>query len=238
VGEELTYNVSYAAFDLGQVRILLTDRSVRDGIVYYRAITYIDSYKGVPLVSLHAIYEDTIHQQVYSSWFRSRHKTDHGWDYFVYTYAYPRQTMLIEQGIWGSTANVKHDSLRLDTFYQDGLSLFYLARVNLFAGQKMNIPTVVNEKKGTTIIDFKAEHTHDEIDAVKYPIDLVHFEGEAGFVGLFGLTGAFEGWFSNDAARVPIIAKMKVLLGNIRIELMKWKRANWNPPRYVQVKSK
>src|SRR5206468_688120 len=60
VGEELTYNVSYASFDLGQVRILLTDRSVREGITYYRAITYIDSYKGVPLVSLHAVYEDTI----------------------------------------------------------------------------------------------------------------------------------------------------------------------------------
>ncbi len=238
VGEELTYNVSYASFDLGQVRIVLIDKTVRDGSVYYKAMAYIDSYKGVPFVNLHAIYEDSIHAQVYSSWFRSRHKTDHGWDYFAYTYAYPRGMMHIEQGSWGTGNVIKRDSLQLDTLYQDGLSLFYLARVNVLNRQKMNIPTVVNEKKGMTVIDFKVEHTHDEIDAVKYPIDLVRFEGEAGFVGIFGLTGAFEGWFSSDAARVPIIAKMKVLIGNVRLELMKWKRANWNPPRYVEARGK
>jgi hypothetical protein len=45
------------------------------------------------------------------------------------------------------------------------------------------------------------------------------------------LTGDFEGWFSNDEARVPILAKMKVILGSITIELMRWKRAGWTPPR-------
>jgi hypothetical protein len=97
--------------------------------------------------------------------------------------------------------------------------------------QKLNIPTVVNEKKGNTFINFTGERTDETIDAVDYPIDLIHFEGQAGFVGVAGLTGGFEGWFSNDAARVPVIAKMKVLLGNVRIELMKWKRAGWDPPR-------
>ena len=238
VGEELTYNVSYASFDIGQVRIALVDKTTRDGITYYRATAHIDSYKGVPFVNLHAIYEDSIPQQIYSSWFRSRHKNDPEWDYFTYTYAYPKKRMYIKQGRWGSMKVEKRDSLQLDTLYQDGLSLFYFARVNVLTKQKINIPTVVNEKKGTTLIDFTVQREHDEIDAVKYPIDLVHFKGEAGFVGIFGLTGAFEGWFSNDAARVPIIAKMKVLIGNIRLELMKWKRANWNPPKYVEEKSR
>jgi hypothetical protein len=71
----------------------------------------------------------------------------------------------------------------------------------------------------------------EEVDAIKYPVDVVHFEGEAGFVGIFGLTGGFEGWFSNDAAQVPILARMKVILGSVKIELIKWKRAGWTPPR-------
>ncbi len=236
VGEELTYNVSYASFDIGQVRITLVAKTTRDGKVYYKALTHIDSYKGVPFVNLHAIYEDSIHQQIYSTWFRSRHKNNDAWDYFTYTYSYPKHKMNIEQGKWPSMNVTKRDSLLLDTVYQDGLSLFYFARANILTKQKLNIPTLVNEKKGTTFIDFQANRAHEEIDAVDYPIDLVHFEGEAGFVGIFGLTGAFEGWFSNDAARVPVIAKMKVLIGNIRIELMKWKRTNWAPPRYVEEK--
>jgi hypothetical protein len=70
-----------------------------------------------------------------------------------------------------------------------------------------------------------------EIDAVDYPIDVVGFEGNAEFVGIFGLTGGFDGWFSNDEARVPIVAHMKVILGSVTLELMSWKRPGWTPPR-------
>jgi hypothetical protein len=70
-----------------------------------------------------------------------------------------------------------------------------------------------------------------EVDAIDYPVDVVHFDGHLDFVGIFGLTGGFEGWFSNDEARVPIMAKMKVLIGSVTVELMKWNRQGWTPPR-------
>jgi hypothetical protein len=60
---------------------------------------------------------------------------------------------------------------------------------------------------------------------------VVKFDGKLDFTGIFGLSGEFEGWFSNDEARVPILAKMKVLIGSVTIELMSWKRKGWAPPR-------
>ena len=123
------------------------------------------------------------------------------------------------------------DTLKINAFYQDGMSLFYFARSEALKKQKMTVPTIVNEKLGTTDFDFVAERREIEIDAVDYPVDVVYFRGEAGFVGIFGLTGEFEGWFSNDDARVPVLAKMKVLIGSVRIELMQWKRDGWSPPR-------
>ena len=51
------------------------------------------------------------------------------------------------------------------------------------------------------IYNFGIEHSEEEIDAVKYPIDVMKLDGRANFVGVFGLTGGFEGVFSNDAAR-------------------------------------
>lgn len=231
VGEELTYNVSYASFNIGQVRIKLLDSFAKNNRTYFKAAAYIDSYKGVPFVKLHTVYESTIDQDVYSTSFEARQKQDDGWTAVDYRFDYPHHALYIERGAWKSGTIDSRDSLRLDTLSQDGLSLFYLARRYVLTPQKLNIPTVVNEKKGNTIINFTGERSDETIDAVDYPIDLVHFEGEAGFVGVFGLSGSFEGWFSNDAARVPVIAKMKVLLGNVRIELMKWKRAGWEPPR-------
>jgi hypothetical protein len=232
VGEELTYNVSYASIDIGQVRIKLQEKSEVNGKTQYKAIAYIDSYKGVPLVDLHAIYEDSFDGSVYSTWFRSRNKQDEQWISYAYHYNYPYHAMYIEKSVWGTQTIDERDTLKLDTLYQDGLSLFYLARTMVMTKQKVSIPTVVNEKKGTTFIDFTTERTSEEIDAVDYDVDVIHFTGEAGFVGIFGLTGGFEGWFSNDAARVPILAKMKVIIGSVRLELMRWKRDGWSPPRY------
>jgi hypothetical protein len=231
VGEELVYNVSYSHIDIGQVRIKLTEKKAVNGRTGYVAMAYIDSYKGLPFVDVHAIYEDAFDESVYSTWFRSRLKEDQRWRSYVYLPDYPGKIMRIEEGIWGIPTIEKRDSVRIDTLTQDGLSLFFLARALLTSGKQVSIPVVVNQKKGDTQIDFRVERTEEEIDAIDYPVDVLHFSGEAGFVGILGLTGGFEGWFSNDGARVPILAKMKVILGSVRIELMSWTRPGWTPPR-------
>jgi len=231
VGEELTYNVSYGGVDIGQVRIKIIERTSDTAGSFYVAQAIIDSYKGVPFVNLHTVYQSRLGDPCHSLWFFSRVKNDDQWDTDTYNFDYARHRVYIEQGVWKKDISSHRDTLKLDSLYQDGLSLFFLAREAIMTQQHLKIPTLVNRKKGNTHIDFTVEHGQEEIDAVNYPIDVVHFEGEAKFVGVFGLTGGFEGWFSNDAARVPILAKMKVLIGNVRIELMKWTRNGWTPPR-------
>jgi hypothetical protein len=234
VGEELVYNVSYGSFDIGQIRIVLTERTMEAGKSVYKAVAHIDSYKNIPFVNLHTLYESAIDENVFSHWFRSRTKKDNTWNYATYDFRYADKKLYIERGKENVKSFEKRDTLSLDTSYQDGLSVFYFARANVLRRQEVRVPTIVNESRGDTRINFTVEHTHEKIDAVNYPVDLVHFEGEAKFIGIFGLTGSFEGWFSNDDARIPVIATMKVLIGNVRIELMKWKRNNWNPPRFMK----
>ncbi|HMD13144.1 MAG TPA: DUF3108 domain-containing protein, partial [Bacteroidota bacterium] len=233
-GEELTYNVSYASFDIGRIRIKVTDSFVRDNKTYYKASAYIDSYSGVPLVDLHAVYSSVMDQSVYSTWFSARDKENNRWREWTYIFDYPDSSVTIQEGFWKQKNIIKSDTLHLDTLSQDGLSLFFLARKFLFKREIVNIPTLVKEKRGMTVIEFTGDRTSEKIEAVPYPVDLIHFRGKAGFVGVFGVTGDFEGWFSNDAARVPVLAKMKVLIGNVRIELTEWKRTGWMPPKYAK----
>ncbi|MBA4313491.1 MAG: hypothetical protein C0417_12780 [Chlorobiaceae bacterium] len=233
VGEELVYNVSYASIDIGQVRVKQIEEIDKDGNKLYKAIAYIDSYKGIPFVDLHAVFQSLIHSNGYTTWFNARDKQDDSWKSTIYNFDYQNHSMYLEEGIWKSGKIDKRDTVQIDTLHQDGLSLFYSSRKHLFDQKRVLIPVVVNEKKFTTTIDFLGKRTQEEIDAVKYPVDLIYFEGETGFVGIFGLTGGFEGWFSNDAARIPVIAKMKAIIGKIRIELMSWNRQGWFPPRAV-----
>jgi Protein of unknown function (DUF3108) len=229
-GEELVYNVRYAFINLGQVRIKTVARVNIDG--HHGAFTkaFIDSYKGVPFVDLHAVFESTIDTAFFSRRFMGKVRQDAVWDFSRYTFEYEKNRVLMEMGSQDTVVS-KRDTTEITSPYQDGLSLFFCARDRLFSGKSYAVPTLIKEKKSTTNITFSGKTSTAEIDAVDYPVDVVHFDGNMEFVGIFGLTGGFEGWFSNDEARVPILAKMKVLIGSVTIELMEWKRPGWTPPR-------
>ncbi|MBK9333544.1 MAG: hypothetical protein IPM96_14365 [Ignavibacteria bacterium] len=44
---------------------------------------------------------------------------------------------------------------------------------------------------------------------------------------LFGLSGEFAGWFSDDEARVPLKSQMNVIIGSVTLELNSYKRSGW-----------
>ena len=229
-GEELAYNVRYGPLDLGQIRISVLSSWMEGGAPVYHSRGLIDSYKGVPFVDLHAVYETVMDSSIHSLRFSGKTKDGDHWDFGRYAYSRERSLCLIEMGERDSVIT-RRDTLVLPGPYQDGLSLFFAAREYLFANRSMNFRAVVSEKVVNARIDFRNDRQSVEIDAVDHPVDVVHFEGEAEFVGLYGMTGGFEGWFSNDDARIPILAKLKVLIGSVTVELMAWKRAGWAPPR-------
>ena len=77
-GEELVYNVRYAFINLGQVRITTVARMSADGKECYYTRALIDSYKGIPFVDLHAVFESTIdHARLLAAglWVRSNRTT-------------------------------------------------------------------------------------------------------------------------------------------------------------------
>jgi hypothetical protein len=130
----------------------------------------------------------------------------------------------------GEFKSEKKKTVPISSRCQDGLSLFFYAREYVHQYKTEQVPTYMDTLGLTTDINFKNTIEKNEIDAVNYPLSVVYFDGKADFTGIFGLTGGFEGWFSNDDARIPITAKMKVILGSVRVELTKWKRNAWTPP--------
>ena len=107
----------------------------------------------------------------------------------------------------------------------------YYARAHCKQVRQESVAIFFDEKSYVTRFNFMNKIGSKEIDAVPYPIETVEFDGNADFTGIFGLTGYFRGFFSNDAASIPIVARMKVILGSINIELMKWSRPGWIPPK-------
>ena len=235
VGEELIYEVSYSFFSLGTVRLQILDTIAKEGATLYQAKAFMDSYSGVPFVDLHYVFYSEIDPAYYSRFFSGLNTKDpENTSYSDYVFDYAQNRVSTEKGIRQFSEKSVKGTDTISSSYQDGLSLFYFARGNVHSKGAINVPTFVNEKKVNTYINFMNKKASSEISAVNYPIRTIEFDGRAEFVGVFGLTGGFSGWFSDDDAAVPILAKMKVILGSVRVELKRWNRPGWNPPRAVE----
>ncbi len=240
VGEELEYHVSYSFFSIGTITLKIVDKQQRNGRTTYRAVTIIDSNPSMNwLTETHIRFYGEMDEDVFSYHWLGEDSSKDGVIYRTMDFDYDVQKMYYEKGKRspnGSSTRELRDTIPVHARSQDGLTLFFYAREHVRQKKQETIPTFIENKEQKTFIDFQNERASIDIDAVDYPVEVVHFDGRADFVGVFGLTGGFEGWFSNDDARIPIVARMKVILGSIKVELRRWKHDTWQPPKYVEQK--
>ncbi len=243
-GEELTYEVTYMNVHLGQVRLKTSASTLENGQIRYHAVAYMDSYEGVPFVDLHAIDKTIMDSTFFSTGFVGYEKKDDQWKVEKSHYNLPAHQIVVEKYMQKTLRSEpmppsRFDTLRLnDGFIQDGLSILYYARAMAHSHKDLTTETLVYGKMGRTILYMKdIKPAYEEIEALEgRRIQVLPFEGKAEFEGIFGLTGDFKGWFSADRAAVPIKAEMKVLVGSVKLELIKWKRDGWNPPSELEAK--
>ncbi len=230
VGEDLTYIVKYAFLNLGEVRFRVLEKANINNTSVYKTIAYIDSYPDLPFVSIHQIYESYIDSTIFPLKFIAKIFGD---DTVLVKYDFIGNSEVKMQKekrngteLWfDSTAQTNHRM-------QDGLSILYFARMNFGKQQSLSVPCIVNEKEETVELKFYDDPEPVEIDSVEYQINCLYLDGYTDFVSVYGLTGYFEGWFSNDEFAVPIRAKMNVIIGSINLELIKWNEKLWTPPIY------
>ena len=238
-GEELLYEVSWMGVKLGQIRLRSLETPTNGT---YTCSANVDSYGGIPFVDLHAESYTEMTRDFYSSGFHAVEKKDKGlWRAEKSFYNLQRNIVVIEKVFKKKKDSPPASIPTYDTIHlkekpvQDGLSVFYFARANAHRRDTTTVPMIVYGKWGHTFLRFSSQHEEEEIDAIKDArVRVIPFDGKAKFRGMFGFTGEFKGWISDDNAAVPLKAELKVLLGSVKLELVSWKRNGWSPPTMSQ----
>ncbi|CUU02988.1 Protein of unknown function (DUF3108) [Candidatus Thermokryptus mobilis] len=127
--------------------------------------------------------------------------------------------------------------------YYHGITAFFVVRKLCGTGVVVYLPLLfATEEKlerppfvlrvEKSRFDFLDEREEVKISSFGSQIKTIKFGGYAFFVSkeLAGVTGEFNGWLSDDWARVPIKATFNTFLGVVRLELSKWEKQGWNPP--------
>jgi hypothetical protein len=230
-GEKLTYRVSYLGITLGYIKINTEKQEMYDGAECFVTNAYMKSNPNIPFVDLQAIYKSWIDPVgAFSRQFIGKVKIEDGtWDYHHITFDYARKK--IHSKKWIHKEVFFDKTFLTDIKSNDGLSLFFFARKFTKTNKYTRTQTIVDRDTTFTMINFTNQKTISEIGAVNYKVKTVYFNGKADWTGIYGITGEFEGWFSDDDASIPIRAKMKVYIGSVNIELVEWSRGYWMPPK-------
>ncbi|MCU0425158.1 MAG: DUF3108 domain-containing protein [Candidatus Kapabacteria bacterium] len=229
--EVLEYEVSYLGILLGTIKMTVERADTLRGNNIFKAKADIDTAPGIPFVEFHSVYETWMDASAqHSHQFIASSKTKAGWEYTRYDFLQPQGKIHVEEGI--KNTKQKEFDILTPKRWNDGLSLFFFAREFVKSGRYVNVPTVINGDTARTLINFRdIQRENLTLNNVQYPVKTLYFKGEAKWKGIYGLEKDFEGWFSDDEARIPIRAKMKVIVGKVDIQLVRWKRANWSPPQ-------
>ena len=230
-GEELEYEVSFMKIKLGKIRVVTEANETLNGQIVHRAKAFMESYSGIPFVDLQTVYASWIDRSVsFSHRFEGNTKMSGNiWQFQRIDFDYEKEEIVNEK--WENRVSIDKLVTKNSQKVNDGCSLFFLARQYANMKRSVRVPTLIDTQIGTTFINFHARKETVSIPAINYPVRTLYLDGRADWEGVYGLSGRFEGWFTDCEARIPIRARMNVYVGNVIIELVKWNREGWTPPR-------
>jgi hypothetical protein len=231
-GEELNYIVYYGFIKLGEVNIFLISKTSEGDKIILKSMSTMKSYSGIPFVKLNSTFETEMvfdGKNVYSRKFKATENNEDGVIIIEYDFNYDSDYVHVKKINKGNIERDEKMKFNKNVKFQDGLSLFYQARLNSFTTETFIVPVFMNESE--TSVNYYIASVPERISTELSDNDIasIRCTGTANFTGVFGLSGEFAGWFSNDYARVPLRSKLNVIIGNVTLELDSFKRSSWKP---------
>jgi hypothetical protein len=229
-GEKLVYEVSFMGMTIGTIETYTMKNQTIKGDKTHHVRSKIKSAKGIPYVDLDVEFDSWMDPSfAYSHKFMSTSVSDGTKVYEEALFDYDNNT--IDVTMTKNGKKVQDFERELNRKVNDGCSLFFMARKYMDRNKTVKVPTYIEDENSLTVINFHNRVETAEVDAIDYPVRTKYLNGTAKWEGLYGLSGDFEGWFSDDEAAVPIRAKMNVYVGTVNIELVSWDRDGWTPPK-------
>ncbi|RMF56948.1 MAG: DUF3108 domain-containing protein [Calditrichaeota bacterium] len=235
VGEELFYKVRYAFFTIGTLYFKVEEQDTLHGRPVYHCKMHIKSNTSIPFVpDLDDSYDSFIDEDFYSHKFIAYEKQKGYWLYTLYEMNYENNTIhiYVERHYPADTLVAIDSVATIPGPVQDGISLLYFARAHAKSSSPVEIPVFAFNELKSTVINFTGEPR--KVKAKGKEVLGYYLDGKLKFVGIAGIKEGFKGWFSPDLQSIPLHAKMKAIVGHVRVNLEWWKE--WDEDGYLAQK--
>lgn len=230
-GEELVYDVEWEFLYLGTVTMSNFGQQLVNGKNAYHIQVVIESNPMLFWLDHQSVYHTYLTDSLQVMRFITDERIDDVAYNAQYDFDYQNKNIKLTLFDKENPSNMTVKNIALKPNLIDGIGLIQFARVNSLSIQKDTVSTFIEDKSGDVLFNFSLSKHITKSDAFPEGINTVYFNGELFVTGIAGITGPFETWYSDDNSRVPVRAYMEVFIGQVEIELVKWK--NWYPQKLI-----
>ena len=220
--EVFTYKVKFGFFKLGEVKTTIIKDTTYQGQKIWWLRTVITSNSGIPFVGEEENHYNTFMVETdstpYTKLYWRDNLDENEFEAEVYEYDYENEKVYILENM------TPVDTLELTEPSSSGQLIFYYSR--LFAGtnQDYRLPVYLEREKGYIDATNSTKIEKRRYDAFDDPVKTYFSEGDADIDGPFGFRGKYKAWYIADDLRVPAEAHAKVWLGNVKVQLIDYKK--------------
>lgn len=215
-GEKLTYRLSYGILDAGEA-VLTVDESEKSiqGRKLWRVRGVGKTISAFEwFYKVHDVYESHMDAQGMFPWLFIRRVNEGGYK-INQDYTFYQHKKIVDNG--------KGKKYKVPSMVQDMISAFYYARTLNFDNAKVGDVFTVNIFLDNELYPTKIKYTGKQnvkIKGSKYRcmkfVPVVQ-EGR-----VFNSSEDLTVWITDDANRIPILAKAKIKVGSLKMHLVKW----------------
>lgn len=221
-GEVLQYKVKWGFIRLGTVEIRQAEQNAGDSSAAVRMS--VTSAKGLPFINVNFVNQSILPT---SSPHVLRETILYGENASrrtVYQYESKSGWIIMTDSADGGL--VRRDTLSTGVPCYDALAMFMVMRMISGTPGSIQFPTLIDGTLAETKVVVTDEVRDMEVDALGGTVPCRRFHGDAQWEGssFAGMTGAFQGWISDDAAAIPVQVEVNITLGSIVLSLESSKR--------------
>jgi tetratricopeptide (TPR) repeat protein len=219
LGEMLKYKVSYG-LNLGEMNIKVSEKPVLINNEEHARVLY--ELKSTSfLLSLDAIYEAFLNLKTKETTISFLTQVTGEEIEQVKVYIFNKQTNIFTARIVNEKGYFDLVTFELPKNTQDGTAILYYARELVSKQRTETVSTVIDESLKRT--DIFLNNIKSEEEALNKEGKYHYLSAQARYSGVAGMTGFAEGWFSVDGEYVPLVGKLRILVGSVRVELVEKK---------------
>ncbi len=228
VGEKLVYRVRWSFIRLGTLEMYLSDTLRVGGHLLYKIDLKMDSNPVLIFVNLHNRYQCLVDSMYRPVKYVVQENNGNEMNKMVYRFDYTNN--IVTWQVFDpkdSTVIIKQETLPLNHYMYDGISLTFFARGHARENATFRVYSFFYDRIGPVDMHFLNQPQEYYFKPLQRRFTTFVVQGMFHLKGIAGVTGKYRGWFTHDARRIPLGAEMKVFVGNVKVELERWE--NWNP---------